>query len=51
MCFNIDGATMLQNEHMSVNVNIWTWSCEQEWIYLEYFDDGDRIFLKYLYAM
>jgi hypothetical protein len=42
MCFNVEGATMLQNKHTSVNVNMST--CEQEWIYLEYFDDGDRIF-------
>jgi hypothetical protein len=48
MCFNVDGATMLWNEHMSVNVNMWTWMCDQEWVYLEYFDDKDRIFLKYL---
>jgi len=26
MCFNVDGTTMLRNEHMSVNVNIWTLS-------------------------
>jgi 5'(3')-deoxyribonucleotidase len=26
-------------------------TCEQEWIYLEYFDDGDKIFLEYPYAM
>ncbi len=29
-----------------MNVRLWTWACEHEWIYLEYFDDGDQIFLK-----
>ncbi len=41
----------LQNEHMIVNVNLWTWACEQEWIFLEYFDDVDIILLEYRYAM
>jgi hypothetical protein len=34
-----------------MNTWMWMWTCDQEWIYLEYFDDMDRIFLKYLYAM
>jgi len=28
----------------------WAWAYEQEQIYLEYFDDKDKIFLEYLYA-
>jgi hypothetical protein len=30
-----------------MNVNLWAWACEYERIYLEYFDDKDKIFLKY----
>jgi hypothetical protein len=36
---------------ISVNMNLWAWRCEQEWIFLEYFDDVDKIFLEYPYAM
>jgi hypothetical protein len=28
----------------------WAWTYEQEWIYLEYFDDKDKIFFEYPYA-
>jgi hypothetical protein len=42
------GAMTLGSKHVSVN--LWTWACEHEQIYLEYFNDGDRIFLKYPYA-
>jgi len=48
MCLH---AMMLGSEHVSVSVNLWVKAYEQEWIYLEYFDDGDKIFLKNSYAM
>jgi hypothetical protein len=38
---------MLGSEHVSTNVSLWTWTYEQEQIYLEYFNDGDKIFLEY----
>jgi len=39
---------MLWGEHVSVN--LWTWAREQEQIYLEYFDDRNKIVLEYPYA-
>jgi len=35
---------MLQSEHVSVNMNLWAWAFEQEWIFLEYSNDMDKIF-------
>jgi hypothetical protein len=34
-----------------MSVSLWAWAYEEERIYLEYFHDGDKIFLKYPYAM
>jgi hypothetical protein len=34
---------------VNVSLSLWAWACEQEQIYLEYFDDGDKILLKYPY--
>jgi hypothetical protein len=34
----------------SIFNNAMKWTCEQEWIYLEYSDDGDKIFSEYPYA-
>ncbi len=31
--------TMLWSEHMNMSVSPWAWAYEQEWIFLEYFDD------------
>jgi hypothetical protein len=39
------------SEHPNMNMSLCVWTYEQEWIFLEYFDDGDKIFLKYSYAM
>jgi hypothetical protein len=41
---------MLRNKHVNMSVSLWTWAYEQEWIFLECFDDVDKIFLKYPYA-
>jgi hypothetical protein len=41
---------MIRSKHVIVSVNLWAKVYEQEWIYLEYFDDGDKIFLEYPYA-
>jgi hypothetical protein len=41
------GATTVQNEDVSVGMNLLAWTSEHEQIYLEYFNDGDKIFLEY----
>jgi hypothetical protein len=41
---------MLGSEHVNMNMSLWVWACELEQTYLEYFDDKDKIFLKYPYA-
>jgi len=43
VCCHVVITTTLQSEHM----NLQAWAYEQEQIYLEYFDDGDIIFLEY----
>ncbi len=39
---------MLGSEHVSMS--LWTWTYEHEHIYLEHFNDGDKIFLEYPYV-
>jgi hypothetical protein len=39
--------TTLRNEH--VNMSLWPWTYEQEWIFLEYYDDVHNIFKISIY--
>jgi hypothetical protein len=43
--------TTLQSVDVSVSMRLWAWAYEHEQIYLEYFNDGDKIFLQYFHAM
>jgi len=41
---------LMEGWQWSYETTTWLWACEQEWIFLGYFDDMDKIFLEYPYA-